>query len=207
MLLIELLIDIFFLSDIALNFNTGYISEQARDFAASTPLSDMCAVDSATLLISVLEAFGLGSMKTADRCRAWALRTRAEVAQVLVMERRAVAGHYLHTWFVLDLVASIPLDLLLRGRRLDILRLPRLLKIIRMMQNKSFSQAGENHGPKTAEGSPSDFPGGLHALENSCTLARPQRQREAPEGVERQAFSDVTPSRRRQMCLVDMLQG
>ena len=29
MLLIELLIDIFFLSDIALNFNTGYISEQA----------------------------------------------------------------------------------------------------------------------------------------------------------------------------------
>ena len=30
MLLIELLIDIFFLSDIALNFNTGYISEQAR---------------------------------------------------------------------------------------------------------------------------------------------------------------------------------
>ena len=28
MLLIELLIDLFFLSDIALNFNTGYISEQ-----------------------------------------------------------------------------------------------------------------------------------------------------------------------------------
>ena len=30
MLLIELGIDIFFLLDIALNFNTGYISEQAR---------------------------------------------------------------------------------------------------------------------------------------------------------------------------------
>ena len=28
MLLIELLIDLFFLSDIALNFDTGYISEQ-----------------------------------------------------------------------------------------------------------------------------------------------------------------------------------
>ena len=28
MLLIELLIDMFFLADIALNFNTGYISEQ-----------------------------------------------------------------------------------------------------------------------------------------------------------------------------------
>ena len=81
------------------------------------------------------------------------------MAQVLVMERKAVAVHYLHTWFVLDLIASIPLDLLLRGRRLDILRLPRLLKIIRMMQNKSFSQAGEEPGPKTADSSPSDCPG------------------------------------------------
>ena len=207
MLLIELLIDIFFLSDIALNFNTGYISEQARKSSVSTPPFDLCAIISAALLTSVLKAFGSGSMKTAHRCRARALCRRVEVAQVLVMERRAVAVHYLHTWFVLDLIASIPLDLLLRGRRLDILRLPRLLKIIRMMQNKSFSQAGENHGPKTAEGSPSDFPGGLHALENSYTLARPQRQREAPEGVERQAFSNVTPSRRSQMCLVDMLQG
>ena len=98
-------------------------------------------------------------MESAHRGTAQALCRRAEVAQVLVMERRAVAVHYLHTWFVLDLIASIPLDLLLRGRRLDILRLPRLLKIIRMMQNKSFSQGGEEPGPKTAEGSPSDCPG------------------------------------------------
>ena len=62
--------------------------------------------------------------------------------QVLVMDPKAVALHYLGTWFVLDLFASLPLDLLLRGRRLDILRLPRLLKIIRMMHYKSFSQAG-----------------------------------------------------------------
>ena len=66
--------------------------------------------------------------------------------QVLVMEPKAVATHYLRTWFVLDLVASLPLDLLLRGRRLDILRLPRLLKIIRMMHYKSFSQAGQAQG-------------------------------------------------------------
>lgn len=59
------------------------------------------------------------------------------------MEPKAVAVHYLGTWFVLDLFASLPLDLLLRGRRLDILRLPRLLKIIRMMHYKSFSQAGQ----------------------------------------------------------------
>ena len=59
------------------------------------------------------------------------------------MEPKTVAVHYLRTWFVLDLFASLPLDLLLRGRRLDILRLPRLLKIIRMMHYKSFSQAGQ----------------------------------------------------------------
>ena len=62
------------------------------------------------------------------------------------MERKAVAVHYLYTWFVMDLIASLPLDLLLRGRRLDILRLPRLLKIIRMMHYKSFSQAGKITG-------------------------------------------------------------
>jgi len=62
------------------------------------------------------------------------------------MERKAVAVHYLYTWFAMDLIASLPLDLLLRGRRLDILRLPRLLKIIRMMHYKSFSQAGKITG-------------------------------------------------------------
>ena len=58
------------------------------------------------------------------------------------MERRAVARHYLCTWFTLDLPASFPVDLLIRGRRFDILRLPRLLKIIRIMHYKTFSQAG-----------------------------------------------------------------
>ena len=45
MLLIELLIDIFFLSDIALNFNTGYISEQARHSSVSMPPFDLCATN------------------------------------------------------------------------------------------------------------------------------------------------------------------
>ena len=93
------------------------------------------------------------------------------MAQVLVMERRAVAVHYLHTWFILDLVASIPLALLLRWRRLDILRLPRLLKIIRMMQNKSFSQAGDALGPKTADNPPTDCPDRMHALKSPCAAA------------------------------------
>ncbi len=45
MLLIELGIDIFFLSDIALNFNTGYISEQARCPSVSLPSFDLFSVD------------------------------------------------------------------------------------------------------------------------------------------------------------------
>ncbi len=125
------------------------------------------------------------------------------MAQVLVMERRAVAVHYLHTGFVLNLIASMPLDLLLRGRRLDILRLPRLLKIIRMMQNKSFSQAGEDPGPKTAEGA-------RHHIDTVACMPQsvlaclhlPQRQcvrDEAPEGLEWEAFSGLQASRRRQL--------
>lgn len=63
------------------------------------------------------------------------------------MERKAVALHYLRTWFALDLFASLPLDLILRGRRLDILRLPRLLKVVRIMYYNTFSQAGERRTP------------------------------------------------------------
>ena len=63
------------------------------------------------------------------------------------MERKAVVLRYLRTWFALDLFASLPLDLILRGRRLDILRLPRLLKVVRIMYYNTFSQAGERRTP------------------------------------------------------------
>ena len=49
--------------------------------------------------------------------------------QVLVMERRPVAIHYLKTWFALDFVSSFPLDIALKGRRMDRWRLPKLLKV------------------------------------------------------------------------------
>ena len=58
------------------------------------------------------------------------------------MERQAVTAHYLRTWFALDLIASVPLDLIFRGRRFDILRLPRLLKVIRIMQYRTLTEAG-----------------------------------------------------------------
>ena len=58
------------------------------------------------------------------------------------MGRTAVARHYLQGWFTLDFVASFPIDLLFLGRRLDIWRLPRLLKIIRVLHYKTLIQAG-----------------------------------------------------------------
>ena len=64
------------------------------------------------------------------------------------MDRRAVAVNYLQHWFALDLVASFPLDLLFAGRRLDIWRLPRLLKILRVLQYKTLTQAGSLHSLK-----------------------------------------------------------
>lgn len=63
--------------------------------------------------------------------------------QVLIMDRRFVISKYLRGWFLLDFVASFPIDLLFMGRRLDIWRLPRLLKIIRVLHYKTFTQAGE----------------------------------------------------------------
>ncbi len=73
----------------------------------------------------------------------WHCDTQLEGSvQVLVMERHLVRRHYVHTWFALDLIASVPMDLLLRGRRFDILRLPRLLKVIRIMHYRTLTQTG-----------------------------------------------------------------
>lgn len=63
------------------------------------------------------------------------------------MDRTAVARNYLHGWFALDFVASFPIDLLFLGRRLDIWRLPRLLKIIRVLHYKTLTQAGMSRLP------------------------------------------------------------
>lgn len=56
MLLIELLIDIFFLSDIALNFNTGYIFEQVSNLSIICHSLTCCATRSDKPLTSVLES-------------------------------------------------------------------------------------------------------------------------------------------------------
>lgn len=57
------------------------------------------------------------------------------------MDRKQVARHYCKTWLALDVVASFPLDLIFAGKRLDMWRLPRLLKIIRVMNYKSLTHA------------------------------------------------------------------
>ena len=61
--------------------------------------------------------------------------------QVLMMEKKNVAQHYLKGWFTLDVVASFPLDLIFAGKRMDMWRLPRLLKVIRVMNYKSLTHA------------------------------------------------------------------
>ncbi len=50
--------------------------------------------------------------------------------QSLVMGRKLVAQNYLRGWFTLDLVSSFPIDLVLFGKRSDLWRLPRLLKVL-----------------------------------------------------------------------------
>ncbi|KAK9836780.1 hypothetical protein WJX74_007908 [Apatococcus lobatus] len=84
----ELLIDIVFIADIFLNFQTGYIKEQ-----------------------------------------------------VLIMDQKDVSSHYLRTWFILDLIAAFPMDILLAGNRIDVLRLPRVLKVFCISRLPSFKAA------------------------------------------------------------------
>lgn len=67
--------------------------------------------------------------------------------QVLMMQREAVSIHYLRSWFLLDFVASFPIDLLFMGKRLDVWRLPRLLKIFRVLRYKTLTQAGQTLPP------------------------------------------------------------
>lgn len=50
--------------------------------------------------------------------------------QSLVMGRKLVAQKYIQGWFMLDLVSSFPIDLVLFGKRSDLWRLPRLLKVM-----------------------------------------------------------------------------
>ena len=46
------------------------------------------------------------------------------------MGRKLVAQKYIQGWFMLDLVSSFPIDLVLFGKRSDLWRLPRLLKVM-----------------------------------------------------------------------------
>lgn len=47
------------------------------------------------------------------------------------MGRKLVAQNYLRGWFTLDVVSSFPIDLVLFGKRSDLWRLPRLLKVLK----------------------------------------------------------------------------
>lgn len=80
--------------------------------------------------------------------------------QMLIMERKAVATHYLKGWFALDVLASFPLDLIFAGKRMDMWRLPRLLKVIRVLNYKSLSHACE-----------APLLGSLHQTQNHCTFS------------------------------------
>ncbi len=61
--------------------------------------------------------------------------------QVLIMDQADVRSHYLHTWFFIDVIAAFPLDLLIAGNRIDVLRLPRVLKVFCISRLPSFRAA------------------------------------------------------------------
>ncbi|KAK9806501.1 hypothetical protein WJX73_004260 [Symbiochloris irregularis] len=92
------------------------------------------------------------------------------VDQVLIMDRKEVARHYCKTWLALDVVASFPLDLIFAGKRLDMWRLPRLLKIIRVMHYKSLTHALHSLGRVPLISEMSRFHGQLLRLLTFLTI-------------------------------------
>lgn len=55
-----------------------------------------------------------------------------EPDEVLVMDPKEIWFHYVRGWFVIDIFASVPLDLLLTGNHSVLWRLPRILKALRL---------------------------------------------------------------------------
>ncbi|KAK3249980.1 hypothetical protein CYMTET_40621 [Cymbomonas tetramitiformis] len=55
-----------------------------------------------------------------------------EPDEVLVMDPKDIWFHYIRGWFVIDVFASVPLDLLLTGNHSVLWRLPRILKALRL---------------------------------------------------------------------------
>ena len=51
--------------------------------------------------------------------------------EVVVLDRKQIARRYAKTWFALDLVSAVPLDLMVVGSRSGVWRLPRTLKLLR----------------------------------------------------------------------------
>ena len=152
MLTTDLFVDIWMLADIVMNFHTGFIVEQARlqqcgacahsegrksPCTGSHPHQDGHTAGAAGPCARVARR-GLQPPAVPGAGR----RLSGCALQVLVMEKQAVKRHYLRHWFALDLAAAFPLDLLFAGKRLDIWRLPRLLKVIRVLKYKSLHHAG-----------------------------------------------------------------
>lgn len=52
----------------------------------------------------------------------------------LIFDRRAIACHYLRTWFVVDLISMIPFDLITPGKSLGALRAVRLLRLLKLLR-------------------------------------------------------------------------
>lgn len=87
--ILELMVDLMFISDIFVNFRTGYF--------------------------------------TFDR---------EEDEYILVLKQPQAAYHYMRTWFIFDLISSLPVDLLLlfnmKSKTLLYLRFPRMMRLMRL---------------------------------------------------------------------------
>eukprot|EP00884_Botryococcus_braunii_P013800 jgi/Botrbrau1/22420/Bobra.0091s0023.2 len=116
-----------------LPLRAAFYWEYYRDLGHHHNVIEQIRVDSMLVLDLLVDALYLGDVVLN-------FHTGLVLDQTLVMERKAVRDRYLRGWFALDLIAGFPIDLVLSGKRLDMLRLPCLLKIFRLSQSRALSR-------------------------------------------------------------------
>jgi CRP-like cAMP-binding protein len=97
--------------------------------------------ESTSLLLDLLVTFGFFCNIVIQ------FRVTVEKTHHIVSDSAGIAKHYMKKWFWLDLVATIPFDLITRkwfgaeGNALDLARMLRLFRLVRLLDGNQFSLA------------------------------------------------------------------
>jgi potassium channel len=97
-----------------------WTEEVSTRSAASSDFNTWDTVVDFLFLFDVFLNFNSGYLKLRD--------------QLIVMNRKRIAWKYARTWFLVDLAAALPYDLIAGQNGVTAYRLPRLLRVLRIFK-------------------------------------------------------------------------